>query len=33
MYFKDIEKLKTILWVNYLNNLEKDFSVYFSKIN
>ncbi len=32
IYFKDIEKLKKILWVNYLNNLEKDFSVYFSKV-
>ena len=32
VYFKDVEKLKKILWVNYLNNLEKDFSVYFSKI-
>ena len=29
VYFKDVEKLKKILWVNYLNNLEKDFSVYF----
>jgi hypothetical protein len=33
VYFNDIEKLKTLLWVNYLNNLEKDFSAYFSKIN
>lgn len=33
IYFNDIEKLKTLLWVNYLNNLEKDFSAYFSKIN
>ena len=32
VYFKDVEKLKKILWVNYLNNLEKDFSVYFSKV-
>lgn len=33
VYFNDIEKLKTLLWVNYLNNLEKDFSAYFSKVN
>ena len=32
IYFSDVEKLKKILWVNYLNNLEKDFSVYFSKV-
>lgn len=32
VYFSDIEKLKKILWVNNLNNLEKDFSVYFSKV-
>ena len=33
VYFNDIDKLKTLLWVNYLNNLEKDFSAYFSKVN
>ncbi len=33
VYLKNLEKLKTLLWINYLNNLEKDFSVYFSKIN
>ena len=33
VYFNDIEKLKTLLWANYLNNLEKDFSAYFSKVN
>ena len=32
IYFSDVEKLKKILWVNYLNNLEKNFSVYFSKV-
>lgn len=32
-YFNDIENLKKLLWINYLNNLEKDFSVYFLKVN
>ena len=32
VYFKDLENLKKILWVHYLNNLEKNFSVYFSKV-
>ena len=33
VYFNDVDELKKLLWVNYLNNLEKDFSAYFSKIN
>lgn len=33
VYFSDIEKLKKMLWIHYLNNLGKDFSVYFYKVN
>ncbi len=33
VYFNDVENLKKLLWVHYLNSLEKDFSVYFSKIS
>lgn len=33
VYFNDIDKLKKLLWINYLNSLEKDFSAYFSKIS
>lgn len=33
VYLKDINKLKILLWTNYLNNLEREFSVYSSKIN
>ncbi len=32
VYFTNIENLKKLLWVHYLNSLEKEFSVYFSKI-
>ena len=33
VYFNDVENLKKLLWVHYLNILEKDFSVYFSKVS
>lgn len=33
VYFNDIKKLKILLWIHYLHNLEKDFFVYFSKIS
>lgn len=33
VYLKDVKKLKILLWTNYLNNLDRDFSVYFSKIS
>lgn len=33
VYLNDINNLKTLLWTNYLNNLDRDFLIYFSKIN
>lgn len=32
IYLKDLEKLKKLLWIHYLNILEKDFSSYYEKI-
>lgn len=32
IYLKNLEKLKKLLWIHYLNILEKDFSSYYEKI-
>lgn len=32
-YLSDINKLKKLLWISYINNLEKDFELYFQKLS